>query len=60
MPPRLATANPASPEEDLNKVRDIQARVRGLAYPAELPQSGLVSSPLTGLPYLVPILRWVD
>jgi hypothetical protein len=45
---------------DLVQAHDIQARVRDRAHAQAKPESGLVSSPLTGLPDMVPILRWID
>jgi hypothetical protein len=44
----------------LVQARHIQAHVRSLAHEETRPETGRVSSPLTGLPYLVPILRWID
>jgi hypothetical protein len=46
--------------KDLIQAHDIQARVRNRAHGKAQPESGLVSSPLTGLPYMVPILRWIE
>ncbi len=47
---------------DLVIAHDLQARVRDRAHaePETKPETGLVSSPLTGMPYLVPILRWIE
>jgi hypothetical protein len=45
--------------KDLVRARHIQAHVRELAA-APKPETGLVSSPQTGMPYLVPILRWIE
>jgi hypothetical protein len=46
--------------QDLLQAHNIQARVRDRAQIEPKPETGLVSSPLTGMPYLVPILRWID
>ncbi len=46
--------------KDLVDVHDLQARLRDRAHVEAKPETGLVSSPLTGMPYLVPILRWID
>ena len=45
---------------DLVQAHDLQARVRDRAHIEPKPETGLVSSPLTGMPYLVPILRWIE
>ncbi len=45
---------------DLVIAHDLQARVRDRAHAEAKPETGLVSSPLTGMPYLVPILRWIE
>lgn len=46
--------------KDLVQAHDLQARVRDRAHADVKPETGLVSSPLTGMPYLVPILRWIE
>jgi hypothetical protein len=46
--------------QDLLAAHNLQARVRTRALAEPKPETGLVSSPLTGMPYLVPILRWID
>ncbi|HEX4140890.1 MAG TPA: hypothetical protein VHY09_11120 [Candidatus Methylacidiphilales bacterium] len=47
--------------KDLVQAHDLQAKVRDRAHGEETkPETGLVSSPLTGMPYLVPILRWIE
>jgi hypothetical protein len=46
--------------KDLLQAHNLQARVRAHAQVAAKPETGLVSSPLTGMPYLVPILRWIE
>jgi hypothetical protein len=46
--------------KDLVQAHDLQARVRDRAHAETKPETGLVSSPLTGMPYLVPILRWIE
>ncbi len=46
--------------KDLVEAHDLQARVRDRAHAEAKPETGLVSSPLTGMPYLVPILRWIE
>jgi hypothetical protein len=43
----------------LIQARHIQAHVREIAA-VPPPETGLVSSPLTGMPYLVPILHWIE
>ena len=45
--------------QDLLQVHNLQARVRR-SHDEAKPETGLVSSPLTGMPYLVPILRWIE
>jgi hypothetical protein len=47
--------------KDIIKARGIQARLRVEAHlePTK-PGAGLVSSPLTGMPYMVPVLRWIE
>jgi hypothetical protein len=46
---------------DLLEAHNLQARVRTRVQEGETkPETGLVSSPLTGMPYLVPILRWIE
>jgi hypothetical protein len=45
--------------KDLVQAHDLQARLRDRHADAK-PETGLVSSPLTGMPYLVPILRWIE
>jgi len=46
--------------KDLLQAHNLQARVRAHAHTEAKPETGLVSSPLTGMPYLVPILRWIE
>jgi hypothetical protein len=46
--------------KDLLQAHNLQARVRDRAHVEAKPETGLVSSPLTGMPYLVPILRWIE
>ena len=46
--------------KDLLHAHNLQARVRDRAHADTRPETGLVSSPLTGMPYLVPILRWIE
>jgi hypothetical protein len=46
--------------QDLLQAHNIQARLRDRAQADAKPGTGLVSSPLTGMPYLVPILRWIE
>jgi hypothetical protein len=46
--------------KDLVQAHDLQARVRDRAHVETKPGTGLVSSPLTGMPYMVPILRWIE
>jgi hypothetical protein len=45
---------------DLLEAHNLQARVRDRVHAETKPETGLVSSPLTGMPYLVPILRWIE
>ncbi len=45
---------------DLLAAHNLQVRVRERAHTETKPDSGVVSSPLTGLPYMVPILRWIE
>jgi len=45
---------------DLHLAHDLQVRLRNRAQAEVKPETGLVSSPITGLPYLVPILRWIE
>jgi hypothetical protein len=46
--------------KDLLQAHNLQARLRVRAHAEAKPETGLVSSPLTGMPYLVPILRWIE
>lgn len=46
--------------KDLTDAHELQVRVRDRAHTEPHPETGLVSSPLTGMPYLVPILRWIE
>jgi hypothetical protein len=46
--------------KDLVEAHRIQVRVRTRAHADAKPETGLVSSPTTGLPYMVPILRWIE
>ena len=52
---RLTTLN-----KDLAKVRLIQARVKGRHTPADKPENGILWSPITAGPYMVPVLRWIE
>ncbi len=45
---------------DLLEAHNLQVRVRARHMTETKPETGLVSSPLTGMPYLVPILRWIE
>jgi hypothetical protein len=45
---------------DLLEAHNLQVRVRARHTGETKPETGLVSSPLTGMPYLVPILRWIE
>ncbi len=53
-----------TPLPSINKAlihaRHIQARVRGLYHSECKPESGVLLSPLTGIPSHVPILRWIE
>jgi hypothetical protein len=57
--PTKTTALP-SINKALIKARHIQARVRGDIQAGCRPESGVISSPLSGAPFLVPILRWIE
>jgi hypothetical protein len=46
--------------KDLRQAHELQVRVRDRAHVEAKPETGLVSSPLTGMPYMVPILRWIE
>jgi len=46
--------------QDLLQAHYLQARVRERVQAEPKPETGLVSSPLTGMPYLVPVLRWIE
>ena len=46
--------------KDLAAAHELQVRVRDRAHTDPQPETGLVSSPLTGMPYLVPVLRWIE
>jgi hypothetical protein len=45
---------------DLAQAHNIQVRLRERIATETKPETGLVSSPLTGMPYMVPILRWIE
>jgi hypothetical protein len=46
--------------KDLVDAHNLQVRVRDRGHVDTRPDTGLVSSPLTGLPFLVPVLRWIE
>ena len=45
---------------DLLQAHNLQARVRGRTHGDCKPESGVVSSPGSGLPHTVTILRWIE
>lgn len=48
------------PAKRRDRIRPARAGIKGPTQSRPLPKTGLVSSPLTGMPYFVPILRWID